>query len=187
MSVHQAGIVQGVIIWLNGAFGAGKTTTSGLLMKKSHRLRVFDPEWVGYLLRAILSDRPVTDFQHWESWRILTPVIADEVIRFSGQSLLAPQTVLDEQYWDELIAGLSKRGHEVLHVLLDAEDDVMRARIHADKADPAAKPWRINHLSHYIAARPWLRRRADVVLDTTHLTPQEVADRVWESARGRVA
>jgi adenylylsulfate kinase-like enzyme len=68
-----------VIIWLNGTFGAGKTTTAGLLQDRSDRLRLFDPEWVGYMLRANLSDYPVPDFRHWESWRVLTPLVADEL------------------------------------------------------------------------------------------------------------
>jgi adenylylsulfate kinase-like enzyme len=51
-----------VIIWLNGTFGAGKTTTGRLLSQRSQRLRLFDPEWVGYMLRENLGDYPVTDF-----------------------------------------------------------------------------------------------------------------------------
>ena len=80
-----------MIIWVNGTFGAGKTTTATLVSQKSRRLRTFDPEWVGYMLREGLSDFPVRDFRDWESWRILTPIVADEMIRFSGQSLIAPR------------------------------------------------------------------------------------------------
>jgi hypothetical protein len=175
-----------VIIWVNGTFGAGKTTTADLLLQASPRLRKFDPEWVGYLLRANLGDHPVTDFRHWEPWRVLTPIVADELIRFSGQSLVAPQTVLEEDYWDELMQGLAQRGHDVLHVLLDAEPDVMRQRIEADLLEPKAKAWRLEHLSEYDVARAWLTRRADLVVDTTHLTPDQTADRIWANARKRV-
>jgi adenylylsulfate kinase-like enzyme len=41
---------ESVIIWMNGTFGVGKTTTAGHLVAKSDRLRLFDPEEVGYLL-----------------------------------------------------------------------------------------------------------------------------------------
>ena len=145
-----------VIIWLNGTFGVGKTTTARLLSQRDQSLRLFDPEWVGYMLRENLSDYPVTDLRHWESWRVLTPVVADELIRFSGQSLVAPQTVLEEDYWDELMSGLSVRGHDVLHVVLDAEDESMRGRIEADQVDPAAKPWRLNHMLKFADARTWI-------------------------------
>jgi hypothetical protein len=189
-SRRWAGIVDGkvrfVIIWLNGTFGAGKTTTAALLTEKRQRLRLFDPESVGYMLRPNLTDYPVTDFRHWEPWRVLTPFVADELMRFSGRSLVAPQTVLEENYWDELEAGLSARGHEVLHVLLEAEENVLRGRIEADQVELAAKPWRLGHLSRYACARRWIVRRADLVVDTTHLTPEQIADRIWDVAAARL-
>jgi len=169
-----------VIIWLNGAFGAGKTTTGALLTQRSPRLRSFDPESVGFMLRPHLSDHPVTDFRHWESWRVLTPLVADELIRFSGQGLVAPQTVLEEDYWDELLGGLRARGHPVVHVVLEADEPVLRQRIETDDVEVGARSWRLDHLAAYAEARPWLARRADLMLDTTHLSPPQVADRVWE-------
>lgn len=99
----MAGIVRTVIVWVNGTFGAGKTTVSSLVSQRIPGLRLFDPEHVGYLLRAHLADHPVRDFRDWESWRILVPVVADELVRFSGQGLVAPQTVLEEDYWDDLV------------------------------------------------------------------------------------
>jgi len=170
-----------VIIWLNGAFGAGKTTTARLLSQREATLRIFDPEWVGFMLRENLGDYPVTDFRHWESWRVLTPVVADELIRFSGQSLVAPQTVLEEEYWDELMRGLTARGHTVFHVLLDAEEQSLRGRIEADEVEYGAKGWRLRHLAAYAEARPWLVRRADAVVETTGLAPLGVAEQVREA------
>jgi len=175
-----------VIIWLNGAFGAGKTTVGRLLSQRSPHLRLFDPESVGYMLRTNLRDHSVTDFRHWESWRVLTPIVADELIRFSGQSLVAPQTVLEEDIWDELVRGLADRGHEVLHVVLEAEEDAIRRRIEADLLEVAAKAWRVQHLPRFADARPWLEKRADVIVDTTDLTADRVADRIWDAARDRV-
>ena len=175
-----------VIIWLNGTFGAGKTTTARLLAQRDQRFRVFDPESVGYLLRENLGDFPVGDFRDWESWRVLTPIVADELIRFTGQHLVAPQTVFEESYWDELIAGLAQRGHQVQHVLLEADDDVLRARIEANLIDADAGPWRLGHVSTYALARGWLSRRADAIVDTTDSTPAQVADRVWKIAQGHI-
>lgn len=171
-----------MIIWINGTFGAGKTTTARLLASQSDRVRLFDPEWVGYLLRANLQDHPVADFQQWPSWRVLTPLVADEIARFSGQHLVAPQTVLDEDYRLELMDGLATRGHQVLHVVLEAETPALVDRIRADEEEAAARQWRLDHLTAYEGARPWLARRADLMLDTTHRAPQEVADLVWTAA-----
>jgi hypothetical protein len=60
-----------VIIWLNGTFGAGKTTTAAELVTLIPDSRLFDPEDVGYMLRSNLADRWPGDFQHWPAWRSL--------------------------------------------------------------------------------------------------------------------
>jgi hypothetical protein len=39
-----------VIVWLDGAFGAGRTTRAGLLRDALPGARLFDPEYVGFLL-----------------------------------------------------------------------------------------------------------------------------------------
>ena len=184
-------MVQVVIIWANGTFGTGKTTTSHLVADKSPELRMFDPESVGYMLRPNLTDYPVRDFRDWESWRFLTPIVADEVVRFSGQSLVAPQAVLEEVYSDELLRGLSQRGHDLLHVLLDADEGTLRARIQADTELAVARQGRVEHLPRYVEALGWMSRRADLVVDTTEFTPEghssEAADLVWDAAQDRLA
>jgi hypothetical protein len=38
-----------MVLLLNGAFGIGKTTVSRLLVARSPRAVVFDPEWMGIL------------------------------------------------------------------------------------------------------------------------------------------
>lgn len=170
-----------MIIWINGTFGAGKTTTGELLAQRENRLRTFDPEWVGYMLRNNLPDHVVTDFQQFESWRKLVPIVADEIARTTGQSLVAVQSVLQESYWDELASGLLDLGHEVFHVVLEAEESVVRQRIDADEVEPGARQWRLDHLPTYAAARPWLVARADLLLDTTEVTPLDAADRILKA------
>lgn len=40
-----------MIIWINGAFGAGKTQTAYELHKRAEHSFVYDPENVGYFIR----------------------------------------------------------------------------------------------------------------------------------------
>lgn len=176
-----------MIVWLNGTFGAGKTTTARLVADLSPDLRLFDPESVGFMLRPNLADHPVRDFRDWPSWRILTPIVADEMVRFSRQSLVAPQTVLEEPYWNELVTGLSDRGHQVLHVLLDADEPALRARIEGDEQLAVARQGRLDHLPRYAEARRWMSQRADLVIDTTDMTPERAAALVWDAAQTRLS
>lgn len=45
-----------MILWLNGPFGVGKTTTANAIRQQEPIWRLFDPEGVGYMLRASLGD-----------------------------------------------------------------------------------------------------------------------------------
>ncbi len=165
----------GVIIWLNGTFGAGKTSTAAELQPLVQDARLFDPETVGYMLRPNLADLPVSDFQHWEPWRTLVVATAVELARFTGQHLIAPQTVLDRSYLQAIRTGLEAAGQHVFHVLLDAEDGALRARI---ECSDEARPWRLNHLGPYRAARAWMTADADLVVDTTALPAAAVAEKI---------
>ncbi|XAS75616.1 hypothetical protein V3G39_13285 [Dermatophilaceae bacterium Sec6.4] len=108
-----------MIVWLNGTFGVGKTTVATLLTAKDSRLRMFDPEWVGYMVANNLTDHEVTDFQQLAPWRALTPLVADELMQFTGQHPVAVQSVLTLSYWHEISSGIRALGHGILHVLPD--------------------------------------------------------------------
>lgn len=164
-----------MIIWLNGTFGAGKTTTARHLVDGRSGLRLYDPETVGQLLAYHLPDHEFSDFQQLPSWRVLVPVVADELGRATGQDLVAVQTVLDSDYWRELSDGLTARGQPVLHVLLDADPETLRTRIDADPEGRGIRRWRHDHVDTYAAAREWLLGAADLVVDTVTLSASQAA------------
>lgn len=176
-----------MLIWINGTFGVGKTTTSRNLVRLLPGSREFDPEWVGFLLRHHLAaDHPVADFQDYPSWRRLVPIVIDEVSRVTNQHVIAAQSVLVEDYWNEITAGLNTLGHEPYHVLLDADAATLHARIDADYEEPAEiRPWRHDHVETYEAARPWLVSAADLCVDTTGSDASSVADLVISAVSSR--
>jgi thymidylate kinase len=63
-----------VIIWINGAFGAGKTTLAEELHRRLPDAVVYDPEDVGLMVRKWV--RADGDFQHLPSWRELVVATA---------------------------------------------------------------------------------------------------------------
>jgi len=164
-----------VIVWLNGTFGAGKTTTAGRLLPLLPGTRLFDPEFVGYMLQPFLEDHPVSDFQHWPPWRNLVVATAHELAGFTGQHLIAPQTVLSRDYLEQIFTGLRAAGLPVFHVLLDADEAVLRRRI---EGSGEASQWRLDHLTEYRTARAWMTAAADLVVDTARLAPEQVARQI---------
>lgn len=164
-----------MIVWLNGTFGCGKTTTAAELRRLIPSSRVFDPETVGYMLRPNLADHPVTDFQHWPPWRRLVVATAAELIGFTGHHLIAPQTVLDQGYLDQIFTGLRDSGLTVFHVVLDADDAILRERI---LGSAEAQQWRLAHLPIHQQSRSWMIPAADLIVDTGHRTPAETAEQI---------
>ncbi|HYK29865.1 MAG TPA: AAA family ATPase [Streptosporangiaceae bacterium] len=176
-----------MIIWLNGAFGAGKTTTANQLAGRLANARHFDPELVGYLLMTALSDHEFKDFQDLRPWRELVPVFTEKIASFTGQHLIAVHTVLREDYWRELARAFGRTSLAVFHVLLHVDSDVLTERIRADEVEAKACQWRLDHIGDYEKARPWMEQAADLVIDTTQLPVVDVADRIAIAAEERIA
>jgi shikimate kinase len=171
-------------IWINGMFGAGKTSVARELVALDPTMRVFDPEHVGFMLREHLHGTALGDFQELAAWRRLTPIVAHEVAQFTEQNLVIVQTVLDETYWRDLRNGWLAQGYSVRMVLLEAELETLTDRIRTDEVEQGALEWRLAHILCYPAARDWLTEAADLLIDTTGLTPQQTAAHIREAARG---
>jgi thymidylate kinase len=167
-----------VIIWLNGTFGAGKTTTANELVDLVPDATIFDTEQVGYMLGHVEKLPQVDDFQHWPPWRHLVVETAAQLLGYVGGPLVIPQTVLVEQYWTEIRTGLEKYGIPVQHYVLHSDPDTLTERIETDSATnaqfPKARQWRLDHRAVYRDALPWLTREGEVV-DTARLSPSQVA------------
>jgi AAA domain len=176
-----------VIIWVNGTFGAGKTTTGSQLARRLANARHFDPEQVGYLLMRTLEDHEFRDFQDLAPWRELVPVFTEKIARFTSQHLIAVQTVLREDYWRELAVGFERTSLDIFHVLLHVDSDVLAERIKADEVEVGAFQWRLDHISDYEKSRPWMESAADLVVDATHLPAADVGERIVVEAEKRMA
>ena len=167
-----------MIVWLNGTHGVGKTTASALVQRLIPDSRVLDAEKVGVTLMDITPGLPATDnFQHWPPWRPLVVETARRVHSYVGGTLIMPMTVLVEQYWREISAGLSEHAIPIRHFVLHADEQTLRQRIAKDDPDNLSA-FRRGYLEPYAeAARTWLHAEAEVI-DTTGRTPQQVAERI---------
>ena len=94
-----------VIIWINGGFGAGKTTLAQELHRRLPDAVVYDPEDVGLMLWKWM--RPDGDFQHLPSWRELVVATALSLRRHHADTLIVPMSLIRDAYRAEILGGMT--------------------------------------------------------------------------------
>ncbi len=96
-----------MIVWVNGAFGSGKTTLVEELRGRWPEALVFDPEMIGYVLREIV-EVPTGDFQDQRLWRRQVAEFAVGLVEEYRRPVLAPMTLVNPAYVDE-VSGAERR------------------------------------------------------------------------------
>ncbi|MFH8554840.1 NUDIX hydrolase [Streptomyces celluloflavus] len=181
-----------MIVWLNGTFGAGKTTAAHELLDLLPGSTLYDPELLGGGLRLMLPAKrleDVDDYQDLPSWRRMVVDTAAALLTEVPGPLVTPMTLLRQEYRDEIFGSLAARRIPVRHILLHAEETILRARISRREEEQAdlgtgasTRAWSLAHLGTYATALEWLADDAHVV-DTTRLTPRQTAEQVAEAVR----
>ena len=148
-----AATVATVIVWLNGPFGAGKTTLAAELHRRLPEALPFDPEEIGYALARWLPAAPSGDFQDLPSWRELVVATALSIRRHHPVPLVVPMTLLVPAYRQEVLGGLAAAGERVLHAWLDLPAEELRRRIEGDTAEiEQARTFRLQMAGRGLAA-----------------------------------
>jgi predicted kinase len=175
-----------VIVWLNGGFGAGKTTLAEELHRRVPDAVVYNPEDVGLMLWKWM--RPNDDFQHLPSWRELVVATALSLRRHHADTLIVPMSLIRDAYRAEILGGLADAGEEVLHVFLEADAGVLRERLNARVGIPdnpgakqSAREWALSHVDAAIVAAA-RQPGGTLMLRSDRLTPAELADEVLAAA-----
>ncbi|OIJ68552.1 NUDIX hydrolase [Streptomyces mangrovisoli] len=180
-----------VIVWINGAFGAGKSTTARELIELIPNSTLLDPEVIGAALTHLLPAKrlaEVGDFQDLPIWRRLVIDTAAAMLAELGGTLVVPMTLLRQDYRDEIFGGLAARRIAVRHLLLAPAETILRERIAAREipsdlpdGEIRVRQWAYDHIEPYRAALDtWLTADAHVI-DTGALTPYETAVRIAEA------
>ena len=143
-------------MWINGAFGAGKTSVARRLARVLPA-RLYDPELVGIALHRITpSRRRAADFQDFRLWRAVTVRAVDIASRHGA--VVVPMTVVDADIRAEVFGGLAGRGVDVVEFWLSASEATLAQRLTA-RGD-AHGSWahaQIERCLRFEASRPDLR------------------------------
>ncbi|MER5519352.1 NUDIX domain-containing protein [Streptomyces sp. NPDC002763] len=174
-----------MIVWVNGAFGAGKSTTARELIELIPNSTLFDPEIIGGALTHLLPAKhlaEVGDFQDLPIWRRLVIDTAAAMLAELGGTLVVPMTLLRQEYRDEIFGGLAARRIAVRHLCLAPAETILRERIAGREIPPdlpdgeiRVRQWSYEQIEPYRAALvSWIGADAHLV-DTSALTPYETA------------
>ncbi|MFC8536765.1 AAA family ATPase [Streptomyces sp. NPDC057249] len=169
-----------MIIWLNGAFGSGKTTLAYGLCRALPGATVADPEAVGDLLRSALASHALEprDYQDLSLWRQLTRAFVAGLVHHTGSPVIVPMTVLNPAYAEEIFAPL-RTGGGFHHLVVHAGPAALAERIEASDEFPgdperseAVRAYRRRRAANYQESTAWLHAQGHVI-DTTTLTADQ--------------
>ncbi|WP_151735999.1 AAA family ATPase [Paenibacillus tengchongensis] len=119
-----------MIIWINGAFGAGKTSAAQELHRRIPGSYMFDPENAGYYIRENLPAAMIKDdFQDHRLWREINNSMLHEIaLNFPGV-VIAPMTITDPGYYHEIIGRLREQAVTVHTITLYVPREMLLERL----------------------------------------------------------
>ena len=177
-----------LVVWINGAFGIGKTTVAAELVRCLPDAILFDPEELGVVLRAVVPAAEQTDdFQDIPAWRVTTLAAVSSLAWSRAGAVVVPMTLVDGRYFDEIVGGVRRAGVSLLHVALVAPRDVIEARLRARSGMArvteqsstrrhATEHWGIDRINACVAALGHTQFARH--LDASTATPEELAHEI---------
>jgi chloramphenicol 3-O-phosphotransferase len=162
-----------MIIFINGAFGAGKTTVAEMLVELIPNSLLYDPEEVGYCLRNIVH--PIVqfdDFQDLPPWRPLVVETARHLLKTYKRTLIVPMTLWNRDYFLEIMDGLRTFEPQLFHFCLTATESTLLKRIQNRPSSPQAYAWGCERIERCVSA--FQDDMFAVQLSTDDRTPEEL-------------
>jgi chloramphenicol 3-O-phosphotransferase len=118
-----------VIVFINGPFGVGKSTTARILATILPGAAHYNPEHIGAGLRLAMGPfYRAADYQDLAAWRRLTPVGA-RLYGLRHETVVMPMTVWRKDYLEELVAGLHRVDPDVRTFQLTAPREDLERRV----------------------------------------------------------
>lgn len=138
-----------MIIWLNGAFGSGKTTCAFELNRRLPNSFVYDPENIGYFIRNNTpKEIHKLNFQDNEQWRLFNYEMLKYLYYEYKGIIIVPMTIVNRCYYDEIIQKLLDDDIPVKHFILYASKETLKKRLR--KRLELSNTWAITQIDNCI-------------------------------------
>ncbi|MFP3674065.1 tunicamycin resistance ATP-binding TmrB [Bacillus sp. SIMBA_031] len=119
-----------MIIWINGAFGSGKTQTAFELHRRLKSSYVYDPEKMGFAMRSMIPpDIAEDDFQSYPLWREFNYSMLSYLSDTYQGIIIVPMTITNDQYFHDIISRLRQDGRTIHHFTLLASKETLLKRL----------------------------------------------------------
>jgi cytidylate kinase len=119
-----------MIIWINGAFGSGKTQTAYELSRRIPNSFIYDPENIGYFIREnIPKELNSGDFQNYTMWREFNYSMLKYITNKYKGIIIVPMTISNPQYFNEIVSKLREDGVLIRHFVLCASKETILKRL----------------------------------------------------------
>jgi len=103
-----------MIVMINGSFGVGKSTIAKLLRSSLPGSVIYDPEWVGFILRRLPGwvklERSGSrdDYQNIILWRKSTVAGVRLFSHFASGAIIVPMAFSSRENFDEVVAAIKR-------------------------------------------------------------------------------
>lgn len=141
-----------MLIWLNGAHGAGKTSTAKAILARRPDARLIDPEQIGFLLRRTWPGPLPDDFKDMPVWREMTLALLRSAARGEANPLVVPMTLADTGHFREIVGGLRAGDVPVRHFTLTVSIPTLKRRLGRRLDWPRSRRWALAQAERTAAA-----------------------------------
>ena len=123
-----------MILMINGSFGIGKTTVAKLLRHSLPGSAIYNPEWVGFVLRRLpkwieLKGSGSDDYQDIALWRRSAVAGARLFRLFVLGPVIIPMAFSRRDYFDEVVSGIEALDSELRVFCLKARLTTVKKRL----------------------------------------------------------
>lgn len=125
-----------MIVWINGAYGSGKSTAAHTLVARIPGAQHFSAEYVGDAIRENIKELCYhVEYPDYPIWRKFVRELLLEMAKLTDKPIFIPMTVLKEEYIRDIFDFLEENGVKCLHVVLDTSAETTMERILARGED----------------------------------------------------